>query len=241
MFTTVRRRLAAQAIAVALGATITGAGAVGAATIQTHAGPGFLETQPGFHYYVPIELGGYDLCSTSGDLVTNVGTFRRVSSTPGSGSSVCGDGGNSVQVKDQTVPNLFGRHNPPTGIGRWIDSNDIEQIEWEIDTVALGRSGIFGIEFAVVDAHDQANSFFDISVEGATWSISEREPNGVVHWISILFDQTVTGTIVRFDTRHNDGFGIAGATLAAIPAPPAAFLAIGGFALLIALRRRRPA
>jgi opacity protein-like surface antigen len=246
MFTSVRRHFAARFLAVALGAAVVGTAAE-AATISASSDPGLLASQSNFFGGVGMDLGGFGLCDNSGALATNVGTFRRVSTTPGSGSSVCGDGGYSVQVKDQSVPNLFGRHNPPTGIGRWVDSNDIERVEWEIDTAALGLKDLTGIEFALIDAFDQRErpdlgaSFFGLSVNGATWSIDSRDDNGEVYWITILFGQPVSNALITFNTRLNDGWGVANATIAPIPAPPAAFLTIGGFAILIALRRRRPA
>lgn len=244
MFSAVRRHFAAHILATALGAAIVGT-AADAASISANPTSGLLASQSNFFGAVSMDLSGFGLCDNSGALATNAGTFRRVSSTPGSGESVCGDNGYSVQVKDQTLPNLFGRHNPPERIGRWIDSNDIERVDWEIDTEALRLKPLMGLEFALVDAFDQRDwgglgpSFFDLSVNGASWSIDSLEPNATVHWITILFDQPVSNAVISFNTRLNDGWGVANATIAPIPAPPAAFLAIGGFGLLIALRRRR--
>jgi hypothetical protein len=244
MLSTVGRRLAAHILAAALGVAIVGTAAE-AATIKSNPTSGLLASQPNFFGAVSMDLGGFGLCDNSGALATNAGTFRRVSTTPGSGGSVCGDGGFSVQVKDETSPNHYGRHNPPDWVGRWVDSNDIERVEWEIDTAALGLKPLMGIEFALVDAYDQrpwgglGPSFFDLSVKGATWSIDSREANAMVHWITVLFEQPVSSAVISFNTRLNDGWGVANAQIAPIPAPPAAILAIGGFALLISLRRRR--
>lgn len=247
MITLVRRHFAAVVLVIgALGAAASPLDKVEAATITDSVASGTLGAQVGIGTIREIDLGT-TRCGNNGPLETNVGIFRRMSETPGSGRSVCGNP-NHVQVKDEGSPNHHGRFNPSIPNGPWIDSNDLERVDWEIDMEALGFDiPLRGIEFALIDAFDQRDwgglgeSFFELSVTGATqpWTIDSIDPDGKVYWITILFDDPVMSTIISFNTRLNDGYGIASAMIAPIPAPPAALLALGGFALLIAVRRRR--
>jgi hypothetical protein len=246
MIKLVRRHVAAVALVCALGAAAAPLDKVEAATITDSVASGTLAAQVGIGTIREIDLGT-TRCGNNGPLETNVGTFRRMSETPGSGQSVCGNP-NQVQIKDGGASSPHGRFNPSIPNGPWIDSNDLERVAWEIDMDALGFGiPLRGIEFALIDAFDQRDwgglgeSFFELSVTGATrsWTIDSKDPDGKVYWITILFDDPVMSTVISFNTRLNDGYGIAGAMIAPIPAPPAALLAIGGFALLIAVRRRR--
>jgi hypothetical protein len=200
-----------------------------------------------------LDLSGHALCGNTGTLSTNVGTFARTGGPAGSGSSICGDT-SAPQVKDGTLRNLYGRFNPFPVETRWIDSNDLTDVDWVIDTVALGLAPLAGLEFALIDAHDQPlrgygpESFFHMFVNGIEmFSIPERQPNANVIWLTLLFDEPVDRLTISFLTRHNDGYGIAAdvslspISVPPIPLPPAALLLVGSVLLLVRVRGSRAA
>lgn len=180
---------------------------------------------------VGIDLASHARCGNGGGLSTNVGTFS-ASNGPGSGGSACGSRGH-VQVKDESSANPFGRYNPNGGA--WIDSNDNGVVSWNVN---IGTA-FNAVSFALVDAFDQKNSFFDLAVNGSTWKIDPREADGNHHWLTVLFDDAVTDATITFSTRINDGFGIAAATVAPVPLPAAGWMLVSGLAALAGLRWRR--
>lgn len=183
---------------------------------------------------ISLDLASATTCGNSGNYTTNVGSFAG-SGQPGSGGSSCGDK-TTVQVKDASTPFPFGRYAPAGG--KWVDSNDLANVSWQLNVGV----GLTGVSFALVDAHDQPNSHFSISVNGASWSIPTREANGNLHWIAILFDTPVTTATINFSTRLNDGYGISDVKVAPVPLPAGLALMASSLLLLGALRlRRRPA
>lgn len=182
---------------------------------------------------VALDLSGIAACGSNGGFATNLGSFSG-SGGPGSGAAACGDR-TTVQVKDDGTPFPYGRFNPN---GRsWIDSNDLPRVVWNLSSPVA----VTGLSFALTDAHDQADSHFEMSVGGATFSIPTREANGALHWISILFNTPAKTAKITFDTRLNDGYGIADVKVAPVPLPPALALIASGLAAIAALRRRRNA
>lgn len=180
---------------------------------------------------VSLDLSAAPRCGNVGPYGTNVGRFQGAGA-PGSGGASCGDR-TTVQVKDDATPFPFGRFNPEGGA--WVDFNDLAELSWDLDLpVALT-----GISFTLVDAHDQPNSHFDLTVDGETWSIANREANGTVHLIAILFDTPVLTTSISISTRLDDGYGISNIRVAPVPLPPALALMAPGLLLLGALRRRK--
>jgi hypothetical protein len=182
---------------------------------------------------ISADLSGHVSCGSSGALVTNVGTFTG-KGVAGSGRSVCGDT-SSVQVKDLDFAAPYGRYNPEGS--KWIDSNDLKKLTWEVDIGMPFRA----LSFGVVDAHDQKDSFFEIALKGgaAHWSIDQREGNGLLHWITVTFHDAVDGATLAFSTRHNDGYGLVGIKVAPVPLPAASWLLVSGALALAGLRRRR--
>jgi hypothetical protein len=216
------RSLSARRLGLALALGLGAAAPAAAATFIE-------ETRPAGG--LAIDLRGFAPCGAGGALETNLGRFSG-SGPAGSGGAACGDT-RHVQVKSPRTPDAYGRFDPDGG--RWIDSNDLERVVWEVD---VGRP-VRWVAFALTDAHDQPDSHFSITAQGTTWSIAEREPNATLHLIRILFDAPVETAEVVFETRHNDGFGIVAATAAPVPLPPALLLAASGVAALGVLRRRR--
>jgi hypothetical protein len=184
-------------------------------------------------YGTKLDLSSATRCGNSGSLSTNLGTFSG-SGPAGSGGSVCGDRG-SVQVKDTSVPNLFGRR-PHDGDLAWIDSNDLEHVTWDVDIGKAFRE----LSFVLVDPNDQKQSFFDILVNGNTaWSLADRQADGSIHLIKIAFGAAVDRARIEFKTRHNDGYGLGGVTVAPVPLAPALIPALTAIALLAGIGYRR--
>jgi hypothetical protein len=179
-----------------------------------------------------LDLSSASRCGTSGSLSTNLGTFSG-SGRPGSGGSVCGDR-SSVQVKDGSVPNLFGRHAIDDDLA-WIDSNDLEKVTWDVDIGKAFRE----LSFIVVDPNDQKASFFDILVNGQSWSLTDRQADRSVHLIRIAFGEAVDRATIEFRTRHNDGYGLLGMRVAPVPLAPALIPALTALALLAGVGYRR--
>lgn len=181
---------------------------------------------------IALDLSRVGTCSNSGgSFGTNVGSFTG-SGAPGSGGASCGDK-TTLQVKDESTPFPYGRFNPSGG--KWIDSNDLAEVSWQMNT----RVPLKAFSFALVDAHDQANSHFTFSVDDAVFNIAEREENGTLHWITVLFDRPTTTASISISTRLNDGYGISDVKVAPVPVPPALALLGSGVALLGAMRLRR--
>jgi hypothetical protein len=184
-------------------------------------------------YGFGLDLSGATPCGNSGALSTNVGSFTGAGKA-GSGGAVCGDR-TTEQVKTEASKRLFGRYSP-TGES-WIDSNDLKHVTWDVDI----KRPFSAVSFALVDAHDQADSHFSIEADGATWTLPERQSNGNLQWISILFDAPVDSAEIVFRTRHNDGYGVSDISVAPVPVPAAGLLALTGLMVLGAVRigRRR--
>jgi hypothetical protein len=152
----------------------------------------------------------------------------------GTGESVIGDGCSVVDKNNPDAPDAFGRFSPFKL--DWIDSQDIDDLVWTVTSDVPFQS----MTFALVDAHDQPNSYFNMIYDGTEiWEIPTQLPNRNLFWLMVTFDGPVTTADLRFTTRHNDGYGILAARVAPVPLPPAALLLLTGTALIAGLRRRR--
>jgi hypothetical protein len=166
------------------------------------------------------------------------------------GSGPCGDGisvindGCSPVIKDSTSARPSGRFNPLDPNGSWVDSSDLEHLEWNVNFGQKAKALIF----ALTDADDQparpqvglGESHFSVSADGGTlWSIAKRAADRNVQWLAVVFDTPQTGVTISFDTRHDDGFGVSNPIIAAVPVPAAGLLLLSGIAGLAGFRRLR--
>lgn len=170
---------------------------------------------------------------------------------PGSGRTAV-DGGTGVEVRSDTHPSvpgsytaLSGRFNTSLGGANWLDSNDLEEIVWNVN--GGGALGPFdSLVFFLTDVGDIKGTDFRIEVTGAGIDPAvhhiARQANGTLNLVRILFEETVTAATLRLVSAHNDGFGIDDvgvARMAAAPLPPAALMLLAGIGGLAAVRRRR--
>lgn len=136
----------------------------------------------------------------------------------GYGKSVINDGCSVVGKTDPDANNAYGRYDPFDTA--WIDSADLSRVEWDYRS----ETAFTSLTFALTDAFDQkcsdvlGCSYFRLLAGDIAWEISDRQDNGEVNWLTVLFDEPTTSALLRFETRRNDGFGV---SLAALDAPPA--------------------
>lgn len=172
----------------------------------------------------------------------SVDDFTRIGNC-GGGKSVVNDGCSVVKKSDPASADAYGRYPVPPKLD-WIDSQDIDELQW---TVTAGGS-FTSLRFALTDAFDQKDSHFTMSYkDGDTWSpiwsIEERQENGNLFWLNVAFDQPVSSAAFRFSTKVGsgyDGYGIstASVTPSPVPVPSAALLLLSGALCMAGLRRR---
>lgn len=175
-------------------------------------------------------------------LELSVSDFRRLGDC-GGGESVINSGCSPVVKRDPEAPDAFGRFDPLTD-DYWIDSQDIDELKWTINS----STPFYSLIFALTDAHDQPDSHFEMFVDNGgswtpIWNIPNRLEDGNLFWLSVDFAEPLTSTALLFSTRLDDGYGIRAASLSTQPAPiplpaSAAFL-LAGVGGLAALRRRK--
>lgn len=176
-----------------------------------------------------------------------VGTFETLGGTgTGGTTSPAWNTGTGLALRDG---NVFGRANTTPDNGAWfLDSNDTFGLEW-IVSLATGQA-FDRILFTLSDAAD-TGAFVTVTDGDDTVSL-QNQGNGSVKLIDITFDTPVTEakiTIENFrnsseaENKTNDGFGIDGIQVSAVPVP-ASILSLGlGLAAIGAgfSRRRRTA
>jgi hypothetical protein len=177
-------------------------------------------------------------------LDTAVGRFTGIGPT-------ISNGGSQVAPKDKVVirsdsPNAFNRFDVTGTDGTWLDSNDMNGIAWEIPGDS-GLANITKIAFFLTDVDDVGNVRFNISADGhdnlfhmVTWPAG-KQPDGTLFLVKMLFSDAVDNLAIKMKSGTNDGFGVDGVMVAAVPLPAAGFLLVGALGGLAALRRRRKA
>lgn len=180
-----------------------------------------------------------------------VGAFSSLGGT-GTGGTVtdgldkgnfAGNDGRQLALRDG---NVYGRRSTTSVLSgskaddMFLDSNDTYGIRWE---ASLGGGLFKSLILTLTDATDMGG-LMRISVSGTSYMLSGLG-NGAQRIVEIAFGQGVTTASILFENidargnpKRNDGFSIDDIALSAVPLPAGAWLLLGGFGALAALRRR---
>lgn len=165
---------------------------------------------------------------------TNVGTFKM--QTPDSNPSADDLNVDDLMIEDDDTGE-FGRST--LGLGQWLDSNDADEVLWEI---LDGSFNAFG--FYLSDANDQGAALKLVFEDGSTETLQLNSPlsNGNVSYITVFSDIFFTSATLVFDNGvgENDGWGIDQVRIARVPEPGTlALLGLGLAGIGIARRRKQ--
>lgn len=190
---------------------------------------------------------GFIACPAAGcassPSTTSVGAFSGI--TPAATS-----GGSLVAPEDEVVvrssnPNPFLRFNVVGAEDKWLDSNDMDGIRWEIPG-ASALSNITKIAFFLTDVNDVGSVAFSISANDGTLvnnvtnlPNASGRPNGELLLVTMNFSEALSLINIDMKTGRGDGFGMDGIKVATVPLPAAGLLLLGGLGGLAALRRRK--
>lgn len=168
------------------------------------------------------------------------------------------DGDGNACTDQCEEPNVFDETKDVSDSGRYdvtgessdfyLDSNDVTQVEWQVDASLGGAASANSLGFFLTDPGDEGATF-EISTADETeiFNIGPSQENGELFYISAISnDGPITGASVFFENQDDtqaDGFGIDNATVG-VPTPGTlAMLGTGllGFGLIGRRRGRRSA
>lgn len=183
---------------------------------------------------------------------SRVGAFYSLGGT-GSGGTVrdgtskgnfSGNDGSKLALRDG---NVYGRTSTTSvlsgdaGDDMFLDSNDTYGIRWE---ASLGGKMFDRLILTLTDATD-VGATMHVIAGGHSLMLSDLG-NGAKRIIDIAFGGGVSTASILFENSNgqgrlvrNDGFSIDDIALSAVPLPAGAWLLLGGFGALAALRRRK--
>ncbi len=170
---------------------------------------------------------------------TAVGTFSVTESAVSDNGEVNPD---NLMI-ESTETGEFGRNIPKAAGDLWLDSNDVQQMTWDLSSVGAAFDSL---GFFLVDANDNGARlilrFDDGSQESV--AIDTSLGNGNVAYITLISDISINQATIMFDNNGdsngmtNDGYSIDNITVAHVPEPTA--LALLGLGLLgFAAARKR--
>jgi hypothetical protein len=138
----------------------------------------------------------------------------------------------------------FGRDTTKAAGDFWLDSNDVEQMTWDLGSV---NASFDSLGFYMVDANDNGAQLILRFSDGTTSNIviPTGASNGAVAYIRLISNVSIKFATILFDNngnsttaRTNDGYSIDNVTVASVPEPTA--LALLGLGLLgFAAARKR--
>ncbi|MCH8532326.1 MAG: PEP-CTERM sorting domain-containing protein [Saccharospirillum sp.] len=196
-----------------------------------------------------LEVGGVSTDKTrwlmaASSFDTRVGTFSMVTPAPNPGSN------NNINedllmiegmASDGALTGEYGRFLNWDG-GNWLDSNDADEIRWDIST----GSSFNALGFYLSDANDQGAKLmltFAADGEEEEYQVLYNLANANLAYVSITSDFMITSASLVFDNGvgNNDGFGIDRVTVGRVPEPGTLALLGLGIAGLAAARRKQKA
>jgi len=185
-----------------------------------------------------------------GGLSTAVGSFEAIGGTGTGGTvgQIDDNDGVSVALRNGDV---FGRENTTPDNGEWfLDSNDTFGIKW---TANIGDTFFTRARFTLSDAADQG-AWVTVSADGDTEAVNTADGgtgDGNIKLVDIRFSNPTDEAVIFIENfesqsldanRINDGVGIDGVQISAVPLPASAFVlltALGGLGLASAFQRRQ--
>lgn len=183
-----------------------------------------------------------------------VGAFYSLGGTGSGGTVTDGTGKGNFAGNDGTRlalrdGNVYGRTSTTaalsgnSGVDMFLDSNDTHGVRWE---ASLGGALFNRIVLTLTDAAD-TGATMRILAGGHSVSFAGLG-DGAKRIVEIAFGGGVSTATILFENRDangnfktNDGFSIDDIALSAVPLPAGAWLMLGGFGALAALRRRKRA
>ena len=140
----------------------------------------------------------------------------------------------------------FGRDKSKADGDFWLDSNDTQQVKWDLK----GFDASFdGLGFYLVDANDNGATLIIRykNNESKKIRIDTNLANGAVAYVSLKAHSSILGASLVFDNNGtdkkgesftNDGWSIDNVSVVKVPEPtPIALLSLGLIGLLVARKR----
>jgi hypothetical protein len=176
--------------------------------------------------------------STEATFNTAVGTFTQIT---------VGQLGAGLRILSADTTPFDGRRDMTSAAndkGKWLDSNDSREVEWEITfNTMITKLGFFmtdvndvGASMTATFADTSDAELFDLSFPERT----DGATNGNIVYVEAMFDAPVSSVVFNVN-KSNDGWGIDDITVAAVPLPAGVLLLGLGLGGLVAYRRRQAA